>query len=490
MGGFRSIKAAFRLQARHRIQALAGELILNFTGNRLAVFLLKKTVINLLENKLWPLLREGFRPKTKLARRVDISSNSMMNMCDELNHLAGTGNPQLIHTQDISHALDRAKGTIAAARYLKKDLAKNGSQDLKDTLTAAEKILNRTVKRISHQFLLLESYKWKELEDQIDYIIGIHTELGKLLGLMKFKSCKVKISKPKLKDMIQNKYYTVGTCKFPHFKVILSELGQDITPGIKTIDLRVNNRLFRLYANYHPEEKTLTFNGCVPMFPGQNEVIFTSRDIPGMPETRKSYNYPPLNQKHTETSMKENMQWLPGQDQDIREANDYHRPHRMLDLAQNLVEISDQACDLGRFDLMNQIHPKALELLEQCRLGPKTQRFYAAIGYQKAWYALLNDSRSEYMAQKKAELQARQIFLQYLRDNGLFSSINLVPVYECCFETADMLLVLGFEPEEAKPYVQTGMQLLSMRRPGKGDQVFTNNDTQDYPNLAAIFLGR
>jgi hypothetical protein len=489
MGGLRSIKAAFRLQARHRIQVLAGELILNFTGNRLAIFLLKKIVLNLLENKLWPLLREGFRPKTKLARRVDISSNSMMNMCDELNHLAGTGNPQLIHIQDISHALDRAKGTIAAAKYLKKDLARSGSQDMKDTLAAAENILNRTMRRIGHQFLMLDSGKWRELEDQVNYIIGIHRELEKLLGMMNFTSCKVEIANPIATDMVPGRHYTMGVYSLPFIQINITELSPEIARGLKTLTVRVNNRPLTLYAILSPGRTWMNFKGCIPMFPGANEVIITSKDIAGLPETRKSYSFGIPYEKNTMNRLAASLKLLPGVEKALREAGDYERSRFTLGAAHQHTMASKYACQCHKFSLMNQLHSRALQLINQSQRASESQNDLADIHSQKACSALFAFNISEYQSQINAELQARQGFVQYLKNKGNFTANRLIPIYETCFDTADMLLVLGFEPEQVKPLVMTGLHNMSLRQPGRGDEIFTASEARNYPNLAAIFFG-
>ncbi len=108
----------------------------------------------------------------------------MMAMRERLNGLTAGRDPKTISLIEVSDMIDRANGTIAAARYLKKDLAARGSQELKDTLLAAENIPNRTIKRVSHQFLLLDMDRWREFADHFEVTAGIHDDVGKLLGLM------------------------------------------------------------------------------------------------------------------------------------------------------------------------------------------------------------------------------------------------------------------------------------------------------------------
>ena len=488
LGGFKSMQAAFRLQARRQISAQISELVLNFTGNRIVILLLQRTVLKWVEGELWPFLREAFRPKAKLGRRVDISTNTMMAMCDELNALAGGRNPRTVPLVDVSDAIDRAHGKINAARYLRKDLERSGSQDLKDTLAAAENILNRTIKRVSFQFLLLDQDRWQEFSDNFQYTAGIHEDVGKLLGLMTVSQCELKVA-PEQEALASGNYSRRGSSLLPVFDLRVTGIPVGTPAGIKRMAVRINSRNYLLFTVYRAGEDSVRFEGSLPLFPGRSEVVFSSPDIPGVPETSRMYSFPPPQADDITKWMEGELQYLPGMEQDMLQASDYYRSRRTWELGQKLLSISEYGCRLGKFSGSAQLIPKALEYIEQSRRGPESSKDLAGAYSQQAWIALSADNRRDYLTYKDAELKARLQYLQYLKSENLFRPLDLGPAYETCFEMADMLLALGLDSGTARPYVNRGMELLAQRNPGQGSAAFDNNMKQDYPNIGAVFFG-
>ena len=184
LGGFRSIQAAFRLQARRAVREVVANLVLNFTGNQLVVQLLQRHIVRWIETDLWPQLREAFRPKTHLARRVRISSETMAQASEALNRLAGGQRPADIPLKQVVEAVDRAEGKIYAARYLKRDLERAQNQELIDELQAAENLLARDIRRVRHQFLIADLVRWEEMEDNLEITLGVYEDVGKILAAM------------------------------------------------------------------------------------------------------------------------------------------------------------------------------------------------------------------------------------------------------------------------------------------------------------------
>ena len=184
LGGFRSVQAAFRLQARRAVREVVADLILNISGNQLVVRLLQRHLVHWVEKDLWPQLREAFRPKTRLDRRVRISKETMEQASEDLNRLVQGRDPTRIPIAEVSEALERAEGKIHAARHLKRDLKRAENKALSAKLQAAEDRLQRDMRRIKHQYLLGDEKRWKDMGDNMQYIWGMHAYAQYILQAM------------------------------------------------------------------------------------------------------------------------------------------------------------------------------------------------------------------------------------------------------------------------------------------------------------------
>jgi len=184
LGGFRSVQAAFRLQARRAVRKVVADLILNISGNQLVVRLLQRHLVRWVEKDLWPQLREAFRPKTRLDRRVRISKETMEKASEDLNRLVQGRDPGLVPIAEVCEALERAEGKIHAARYLKRDLKRAQNQELSAKLQAAEDRLQRDMRRIKHQYLLSNDKRWEEMGDNLQYTWGMHEQVRTTLQKM------------------------------------------------------------------------------------------------------------------------------------------------------------------------------------------------------------------------------------------------------------------------------------------------------------------
>jgi PDZ domain len=192
LGGFRSIQATFRLQARRQVRQLVAKLVLNFSGNQLVVQLLQRHIVRWIETDLWPQLREAFRPKTRLARRVRISAATMSEAGEALNNLVKGRRPADVPLLQVRDAVDRAEGKIYAALYLDRDLKRAKNQELIDQLQKAKGRLNRDIRRIRHQYLLANADRWDEMRDNLECTLGVHDDVGRILDAMREEDRRVR----------------------------------------------------------------------------------------------------------------------------------------------------------------------------------------------------------------------------------------------------------------------------------------------------------
>jgi hypothetical protein len=81
-------------------------------------------------------------------------------------------------------AVDRAEGTLHAARYLERDLKRSGNQELMNNLEAAKRLLGADIDRIRYQFLLANTERLEEIYDHLEFVLGVHEDVGKILKAM------------------------------------------------------------------------------------------------------------------------------------------------------------------------------------------------------------------------------------------------------------------------------------------------------------------
>lgn len=485
MGGFKSMQAAFRLQARRKISETVARLTMDFTGNRLVIFLLQRTVLKWVEGELWPFLREAFRPKTKLPRRVDISANTMLAMRDQLNALGSGGDASMFPLKQVVDTVERAHGTIHAARYLKKDLDRAGKQDLKNRLAEAERQLERTIKLVSHRFLLANEKRLREIGDHLLYTDGINEEVGRLLGLMKIPSCTLKLWRPDPDHLSRGDYYESGIFSLPLFDVNIIGIAEGMPAGIKRLTVHINDRSFVLLGRYVAGQNGVKFKGVLPLFPGRNAVHFSSDDIPGIPESRTAFPFKPRDLEKKREQIRSRYQAFPEREQDLRQSSDYHRESNALYLIKDLLHAARLMCEIGDFRNPPPLIDRAENLIRQ-HVGPRKSLGVLRQVYElRAWLALADNDRSRFLQFKKMEYQEWMRFAANEERTSKLGALDLSWLIDFNFQVADMLLASGFDPDAAKPFVETGVKYLRMR---VDEQRYYDSWIEKYPNMAVIFF--
>ena len=357
-----------------------------------------------------------------------------------------------------------------------------------------EKILNRTIKRVSHQFLLLDEGRWHEFVDNFQYTRGINEEVGRLLRLMNISKCSLRFLYPYPNGKGGYYYdYPYDNQEFPSFQLDVTGIPADTPAGIKHLLVDINNRKYVLLALYRTGEKTLRFMGSLPMFPGRNNVSFSSSDIPGVPRVDKQYDYPVYKTSEVDDPVRRirtKLAELPGEERSMRQASAYHRPGYTLSLIGSYLYISRNYCRLGRFSDAAQFVSRALGLIQHGRLGPKVYSDVIDVYHQQAWIALAADNRNEYLRNKDAEVQTWLKYAPYLKAQKRFGALEKGWVYRAGFETAEMLLILGVDPNTIRPYVNTGVRYLKLYSPKKNKEELEKAIKKDYANVAAVFLGK
>ncbi|MCK5879636.1 MAG: hypothetical protein KAH24_07645, partial [Holophagae bacterium] len=267
-------------------------------------------------------------------------------------------------------------------------------------------------------------------------------------------------------------------------------ISADTPAGIKHLSVDINNRKYLLFAMYNQGEKPLQFKGVLPMFPGRNTVVFSSPDIPGFPETTMQYNFPPYEAEKIIKQLNADLRELPGEERSMRQASAYHRPGYTHDVIRTSLGISRYNCRLGKFSRAPQFIAKSLGLINQSQPGPKVYSDVIDAYYQRAWIALAADNRNEYLRNKDAEVQTWLKYAPYLKAQKRFGALEMGWVYRAGFETAEMLLILGVDPNTIRPYVNTGARYLKLYFPKKNKEELEKAIKKDYANVATVFLGK
>ncbi len=487
LGGFRSMAAAMRLQARRGIEELVGRLVVEFTGNRLVLRLAQRIVVDWAGEKLWPHLREAFRPKTRLSRRVEISARTMVAACDSLNAVAGGRDPRDVPLSEVASALDRANGTLWAARYLKRDLERAGTAEQRDTLAAAERILNRCIQRVSHQYLVLDAGRWEEILDRVDRIAGIHDDVGNLLAEIA-PACDHHITNPPAGVPLRaGSYHRQILTLFPWFDDRITGLAPGTEPGLKQARVVINGRPYRLLAMLRPGETEIRFRGYLPMLPGRNEVILSLPGLPCQGEVRSVYEFPGGDRPEFRERIREVFRSVQGVQETIQTGTPSERSQALWSFGRALIEIGQINAEAGFFQDSSRSAMEAMKWIENANLPDQTGADFARCYELLARCALASDDRERYLELRREEIRRLAMQVQWHRSHGVGLGIALADLAKAALGAADMGLVLGFEPERVRPFVDTGIAALKERLAPRGTPL-EPSDLENYPSLRAVFF--
>ncbi len=153
LNDLKSLKAAARAKVRHHINLEVAKLVLNISSNQLVLSFAQDVILDFLEEQLWPLIREGLRPKGNLEERTYASVETLLKSCEELAALSTT-DPSKLDVSEARKVLRRAEGRLNAMRYLLKDAKNAKREDLLSELELAKSLLATRYNIVSYQFML------------------------------------------------------------------------------------------------------------------------------------------------------------------------------------------------------------------------------------------------------------------------------------------------------------------------------------------------
>lgn len=448
LGGLRSFKAAFRLQARRHIKQWLRETVLNVTGSHLVLRIVEREVLHWAEYELWPKLREGFRPKGKLDRRVAISCNTLMDSRDELNGMV----TQLdaYDFDKVCQVLRRAQGRLYATRYLERDLARAENKALQDQIEAAKKILERDIRRFRHQYLIADLDRWETIADELERFGGNQEGLAKLIERLKptpgASALEVTFPTPeRLADYGNRNLYS-----FPIFTVKLNEVPAGVTPT--TVQAQIGSATYVLYGEKNRRGEW-EFKGFLPVLPGPCRITFRCPDISGAAPlvytaTRKALLGDYLRRKIDEAGKL--VQKAAAELQRARPDDRKGRAIRVLIFSSDLAGLHTQA---GQIAEAARVAREALQAVRGIDCG---------LSEARPWLFIAIDAYRD--GNSGALQQAAQQYVRISRGREAPGSESIqrsakVRLAGTCMEFAELLLTLGAR-SQAMEYYQQGAALI------------------------------
>ena len=491
--GFTSMKAAMQLQARRKIRNLVSELVMDFTGNRLVLMLLQNTILDWAENQLWPHLREAFRPKGNLAYRVDVSEGTMEQARRRLFNLSKDRDPGLVPLDEVVRELDRAAGTVNATRYLEKDLRVSGDENLRGRFNRERDNLSQAMRVVMGQFLLYEEIMGEEgegrisqLNDLSEHIEGIHGDVTYVLSKMKTGLHEMRIWHPASGELGDGRYRFKPE-HFQPFHVALYKLPQDQLNGIKRLIVWIHDQQFVLYGKPDMANGSVEFRGKLPMPVGNYTVRLECPDIAGVPREELLVRVEPdgSSQKRdllgrVEQKIRQKLQQASGRTGDARRSALHSVADEYRLGGSHRLEMGD-AATAGAYA------NEGINLIMQSG-SPYSSAYLAGLYEVQAVLALMTGNRNGYVGARQKAMSALDRYLQYRAANpGQFAwsewdarNINGMIAYRA-METAELILEMGADPSQAKPYVDAGMQYASR----SNQQHMSISRT--WPNVAIVF---
>lgn len=153
LNDLKSLKAAARAKVRHEVNLQVARLVLEISSQKLLIRFAQDVVLELLEEKLWPLIREGLRPKGNLEARTYASIATLEESYEELATLSNS-DPASLDISEARKVLRRAEGRKKAMKYLLKDAQQAGEEDLLLDMQLAREALETRYNIVAWQFML------------------------------------------------------------------------------------------------------------------------------------------------------------------------------------------------------------------------------------------------------------------------------------------------------------------------------------------------
>ncbi|QDV51381.1 hypothetical protein [Gimesia fumaroli] len=182
LNDMKSLQAAARAKVRNEIKAQVAKLVMNISSYHLVIRFAQDVVLELLEEKLWPKIREELRPKGNLEARTRASVATLEKSYEELAELSNQ-DPTTLDLREASKVLRRAEGREKAMKYLLKDAKKAKRQDLLDELETTQNMLNLRYNLVTYQFMLREDNQVAEqVKDENTIMKGLLEVARYLVG--------------------------------------------------------------------------------------------------------------------------------------------------------------------------------------------------------------------------------------------------------------------------------------------------------------------
>lgn len=494
--GFRSMKAALRLQARRKIRELVAELVVDFTGNRLVLMLLQNTILDWAENQLWPQLREAFRPKGNLEHRVDISVETMQQARRRLFQLSAGRDPGLIPLDEVLQELNRAAGTVHASRYLEKDLAGTADDALRSRFNSELNNLTQAMRVVMGQFLLYEDFmsesgrgRLATLNDLSDHIMGIQEDVLYVLGRMDEGLHELNILHPSDSEKLDALGGSIPF-KWAHaqqYLVRLNGLKAEDLEGLKRLSVWVNEHAFILYGVPDIQLRQLEFKGFLPTPPGRYVVRMACGDVPGVPQEEWLIQVAASPGSETlQRCVARARQRINTGRSRLNQMNTQQRAEELHYQASLCLDAAGCSFSMGDLNSARNWAADGIQLANQSG-SPHARDSLFKLYRTMAMVELFAGNLSGHEQSRQQEIEARLNWIRFRDSMG--SSRHWDPstrahafleVARAAFETADMLLVWGVPKERVNTWVELG------RKHGRLSGLDTHVAVF-HPNVAAVF---
>ena len=132
-----TVRSAFRSGIDRIIRNKAAQIAVRLSSNEMVVMLAGNAIYNVALEVIWPKLREEFRPKGNIERRIEVSTGTLREAMNRLNSLGFGENHKKVdfRLSVVKETCNQVMGIHHATRYLVKDIEKTLNKDQRDAAT-------------------------------------------------------------------------------------------------------------------------------------------------------------------------------------------------------------------------------------------------------------------------------------------------------------------------------------------------------------------
>ena len=193
--------------------------------------------------------------------RVNVSIGTMQEASRSLFNLSRGRDPGMIPLEEVLQALDRASGTIHAARYLEKDLNRSSNAELKGLFFREMSNLMLAMRVVMGQFMIYDDeqdgeFAAFEIFNRFDYIEGIHEDVLDVLSKMGGSLHEMRIWNPSSQEL-RNGMLPFRPEYFQKFNIAIYKLPEEQLTGLKRLNVRIHkaSRGLNKLPRQKPEEE-------------------------------------------------------------------------------------------------------------------------------------------------------------------------------------------------------------------------------------------